>query len=182
MSLEAKYEEFWRQSIKQLNDVVKATGGLPIAPPDEKGQYSLWYDVRELRLRYSISVERIKKFFEGLREGKVYATKCRRCGRYYFPPPQADCPYCKASDMDWVEISGDGELLTYTIINTKPLTYSHYPDYIVAIARMREGFNVLAWLRVDDPKKVRVGMKVRLQVVKREPEGYLTYEFVPAEQ
>lgn len=47
---------------------------------------------------------------------------------------------------------------------------------------MREGFNVLAWLRADDPKKVRVGMKVKLQVVKREPEGYLTYEFVPAEQ
>ncbi|ADN49665.1 Zn-ribbon domain-containing OB-fold protein [Vulcanisaeta distributa] len=179
MSLEARYEEFWRQSIKQLNDVVKATG-LPIAP-DEKGQYNLWYDVREMRLRFSISVERIKKFFEGLREGKVYTTRCRRCGRYYFPP-QADCPYCKASDMDWVEVSGEGELLTYTVINTKPLTYSHYPDYIVAIARMREGFNVLAWLRADDPRKVRVGMKVKLQVVKREPEGYLTYEFVPAEQ
>ncbi len=96
--------------------------------------------------------------------------------------PQADCPYCKASDMDWVEISGEGELLTYTIINTKPLTYSHYPRLYSAIARMREGFNVLAWLRADDPKKVRVGMKVKLQVVKREPEGYLTYEFVPAEQ
>ncbi len=62
MSLEARYEEFWRQSIKQLNEVVKATG-LPIAP-DEKGQYSLWYDVREMRLRFSISVERIKRFFE----------------------------------------------------------------------------------------------------------------------
>ena len=146
-----------------------------------KRQYSLWYDVRELRLRFSIRVERIRRFFEGLKESKVYATRCRRCGRYYFPP-QADCPYCRASDMDWVEISGEGELLTYTIINTKPLTYSHYPDYIVAIARMREGFNVLAWLRVDDPRKVRVGMKVRLQVTRREPEGYLTYEFVPANQ
>ncbi|MGC9180446.1 MAG: Zn-ribbon domain-containing OB-fold protein [Vulcanisaeta sp.] len=179
MSLEAKYEEFWRQSIKQLNEVVKATG-LPIAP-DEKGQYSLWYDVREMRLRFSISVERIKKFFDGLREGKIYATRCRRCGRYYFPP-QVDCPYCKVSDMDWVETSGEGELLTYTVINTKPLTYSHYSDYIVAIARMREGFNVLAWLRVDDPRKVKVGMKIKLQVVKREPEGYLTYEFIPMEQ
>jgi hypothetical protein len=74
-SLDAKYEEFWRQSIKQLNEVVKATG-MPIAP-DEKGQYSLWYDVRELRIRFSISVERIKRFFEGLREGKIYATRCR---------------------------------------------------------------------------------------------------------
>ncbi len=40
----------------------------------------------------------------------------------------------------------------------------------------------MAWLRVDDSRKVRVGMKVKLQVVKREPEGYLTYEFIPAEQ
>jgi Predicted nucleic-acid-binding protein containing a Zn-ribbon len=178
MSLEAKYEEFWRQTIKQLNDIAKATN-LPIAT-DEKGQYSLWYDVREMRIRFSISVERIKRFFEGLREGKIYVTRCRRCGRYYFPP-QADCPYCRASDMDWVEVSGEGELLTYTVINTKPLTFSHYPDYVVAIARMKEGFNVLAWLRIDDPRKVRVGMRVRLQIARREPEGYLTYEFVPIE-
>ncbi|KUO89189.1 MAG: 3-hydroxybutyryl-CoA epimerase [Vulcanisaeta sp. MG_3] len=177
-SLDAKYEEFWRQSIKQLNEVVKATG-MPIAP-DEKGQYSLWYDVRELRIRFSISVERIKRFFEGLREGKIYATRCRRCGRYYFLP-QADCPYCRVSDMDWVEVGGEGELLTYTVINTKPLTFSHYPDYVVAIARMKEGFNVLAWLRIDDPRKIRVSMRVRLQITRREPEGYLTYEFVPIE-
>lgn len=176
MSVEPRYEEFYRQMLSQLNNIIKNTG-LPLGP-DEKGQYTLWYDVREVRFRYSISVERIKKFFEGLREGKIYATKCPRCSTIYFPP-QADCTKCRISNLDWVEVSGEGELLTYTVINVKPLSFMHYNDYVVAIARMREGFNVLAWMR-EDPRKLRVGMKVKLIVTKREPEGYLTYEFVPA--
>jgi uncharacterized OB-fold protein len=46
---------------------------------------------------------------------------------------------------------------------------------------MKEGFNVLAWLKVKDLKQVRVGMDVRLVVERRMPENYLTYTFVPAE-
>jgi len=34
-------------------------------------------------------------------------------------------------------------------------------------------------VRERDPKKLRVGMKVRLEVVRRQPENYLTYELVP---
>jgi len=35
--------------------------------------------------------------------------------------------------------------------------------------------------QVDCPE-LRRGMKVRLEVVKREPEGYYTYEWVPVEE
>lgn len=178
LSLEFRPEELYRQAIKQLNEWVRQSG-LPLGP-DEKGQFTLWYDVREVRFRYNVSVERIKKFFEGLREGKVYATRCMGCGTIYFPP-QADCAKCRSSNMEWFEVSGEGELLTYTIINVKPLSFMHYGDYVVAIARMKEGFNVLAWLRVRDPREAKVGMKVKLVVTRREPEGYLTYELVPAQ-
>ncbi len=53
--------------------------------------------------------------------------------------------------------------------------------YAVGVARLSNGVQVLAWVRETDPSKLRVGMKVRLEVVKREPEGYLTYELVPVE-
>jgi hypothetical protein len=38
----------------------------------------------------------------------------------------------------------------------------------------------LAWLKIDDPAKIKPKMKVRLITVKREPEGFITYEFIPS--
>jgi hypothetical protein len=172
-------EKFMKQ-VEEFVESVKKSTGLPVVP-DQKTGAALWFDQRELNIRYTISVERVKKFFEGLAEGKVLATRCRSCGTLYFPP-QVDCPKCRKSDVEWVELSKEGELLTYTVIYTKPTSFAHYPDYTVGIARLPEGVNVLAWVRETDPKKLRVGMKVRLEVVKREPEGYLTYELVPVEE
>jgi uncharacterized OB-fold protein len=51
---------------------------------------------------------------------------------------------------------------------------------VVGIAQMKEGVRVLAWLRIDDPKKIKPRMKVQLTTVKREPEGFVTYQFIPA--
>jgi hypothetical protein len=151
--------------------------GLPIME-DEKSKLPIYISVRELPLRFQFGIAKIPKFFEGLKEGKIYMTKCKKCGERYFPP-QTDCPKCLESDMDWIPLSGEGELLTCTMIFVKPSTYAHYKDYIVGIAQMKEGIKVLAWLNVDDPKKIKPKMKVQLKTVKREPEGFITYEFSP---
>ncbi len=171
-------DEAMKQLMSFVEEIKKSTG-LPIVP-DTRGGAAIWVDQRELNLRYTISVDKIRSFYEGLMNGKIYATKCRKCGSLYFPP-QIDCPKCKISDMDWVELGGEGELLTYTVIYVKPTSFSHYDDYAVGIARLREGINITAWVREKDPKKLRVGMRVRLVVRRREPENYLTYELEPIE-
>ena len=81
--------------------------------------------------------------------------------------------------MEWVEIKGEGKILTFTKIFVKPFSFMHYPDYIVAIARMDEGFNVLCWLSTDKPDDVKPGMRVRLVVKRREPEGFFSYYLEP---
>ncbi len=179
MSQKKQIEEYMKQ-VEEFVEQVKRSTGLPLVP-DQKTGAALWFDQRSLTLRYTISVERIRRFFEGLTEGKLLATRCKKCGTIYFPP-QADCPRCRTSDMEWIELGKEGELLTYTIIYTKPTSFAHYPDYVVGIARFPPGVNVLAWIRGPaDPRRYRVGMKVRWEIVKREPEGYLTYELVPVE-
>jgi len=65
------------------------------------------------------------------------------------------------------------------VINVKPETYSSFPDYIVGVARLEEGFNVLAWVDCSDPKKLRRGMPVRLEVKKRDKDGLFSYYIVP---
>lgn len=151
--------------------------GLPLIE-EAKTKLPLYVSVRELPLRFQFGTAKIQKFFEGLKAGKIYMTQCEKCGEKFFPP-QADCPKCLESQMKWVDVGGEGELLTCTMIVIKPSTYSHYDNYVVGIAEMEEGVRVLAWLRIDDPGKIKPRMKVQLKTVKREPEGFLTYEFVP---
>lgn len=173
-------KEAMEEALKQFEQFVesiKQATGLPIVP-DQKTGAALWVDQRELRLKYTISVEKIKPFYDGLMDGKLMATKCSKCGTIYFPP-QSFCPTCRKSEMQWMELSREGELLTFTVINIKPASFAHYDDYIVGIARLKEGINVTAWVREKDPKRLKVGMRVKIEVVKRQPEGYLTYEIVP---
>jgi uncharacterized OB-fold protein len=167
------------KQMEEFSETMKRSVGVP-AIIDPRSGITMWYDQRELKLRYILGVERIKKFFEALSEGKVLATRCKATGTILFPP-QVDCPEAPGSEVEWVEMPVEGELLTWTVINIKPYSFSHYDDYIVGVARMANGVNVLAWVRCRDPSKLKPGMKVKLAVVKREPEGYLTYELEPVE-
>jgi uncharacterized OB-fold protein len=151
--------------------------GLPIVE-EEKSRLPLYISLREFPLRYQLGVSKLQRFFEGLKEGKIYATRCNMCGSKFFPP-RVDCPKCLTSDVNWIPLDPEGELLTYTVIYVKPPSFAHYKDYVVGVAQLKEGIRVLAWVNIDDPKKIKPNMKVYLTTTRREPEGYITYELVP---
>jgi len=132
---------------------------------------------RPITLTYDIPISKTQKFWDGIREGKIYATKCKNCKKLNFPPV-VDCSTCLSSDMEWVELSGEGEIETFTHIPVKPGTFQSYDDYTIAIARLKEGVRVLAWLNGVKLTDTQIGMKVKL-VAKTMPEDMLTYEFVP---
>ncbi len=177
MSTQREQADLFFKQLDEFTKTMKESTGAPIVF-DQKTGVAMWYDQRELKIKFLISIERIRKFFEGLSQSKLLATKCKKTGEIFFPP-QVDCPNAPDSEVEWIELPKEGELLTFTVINTKPYSFGHYEDYIVGIARLTNGVQVLAWVREKDPRKLKVGMKVRVEVVKREPEGYLTYEFVP---
>ena len=130
---------------------------------------------REIKIVQEIPTSKTLKFYEGLKEGKVYATKCKDCEKVYFPP-MVDCPECLTTGLDWVELSSDAEIETFTHVVIRPTTFQHYKPYTVAIGRLKEGVKVLAWLTGFKLSEVKVGMKAKL-VAKATPEGNATYEF-----
>ncbi len=132
---------------------------------------------RTLQITYNLPISRTSKFWEGLKEGKVYATKCVGCGRLHFPPV-ADCGDCGLSGAEWVELDGEGEVVTFTEVVVKPASFSEESSYIVCIGRLREGVKVLAWLVGVERKDVKVGLRVRL-VARVASGGRATFEFVP---
>jgi uncharacterized OB-fold protein len=131
---------------------------------------------REIKIVQEIPISKNLKFYEGLKEGKVCATKCKDCGKIYFPP-SVDCPECLSTGLDWVELSSDAEIETFTHVVVRPTTFQQNKPYTVAIGRLKEGVKVLAWLTGFKLSEVKVGMKAKL-VARITPEGNPTYEFI----
>jgi len=125
-----------------------------------------------------IPISKTLEFWDGLKKGKVYATKCRKCGKLYFPPA-ADCPDCLCSEMHWVELSGEAKIETFTHVVVRPTSFCQYKPYTVAIGKLVDGVKVLAWLTGFRLSQIKIGMKVKL-IAKVDNEGNPTYEFVPA--
>ena len=132
---------------------------------------------RPLTLTYEIPISKTHKFWNGIKEGKIYTTKCKKCGKMFFPPV-ADCPTCLSSDTEWVELSNEAQIETFTHVSVLPATFQNYEPYTIAIGKLKEGVRVLAWLKDIKLEDVKVGMKVKL-LPKVSPEGMLTYEFLP---
>jgi uncharacterized OB-fold protein len=132
---------------------------------------------RTLRITYNLPINRTATFWKGLAEGKIYASKCQKCGMLHFPPV-ADCGECGSSGVDWIELDGKGELVTFTKVFVKPASFSEEPPYIVAIARLDEGVKALGWLTGIKREDVKVGMRVKL-VAKVFSDMRVTYEFTP---
>ena len=130
---------------------------------------------REIKIVQEIPINKNLKFYEGLKEGKVYATKCKDCQKVYFPP-MVDCPECLTTGLDWVELSSDAEIETFTHVVVRPTTFQQYKPYTVAIGRLKEDVKVLAWLTGFKISEVKVGMKAKL-VARVTSEGNATYEF-----
>jgi uncharacterized OB-fold protein len=132
---------------------------------------------RPITLIYDIPISKTLTFWEGLKEGKIYATKCKRCKKAVFPPV-ADCPNCLSTEMEWFELSLEAEIEAFTHIVVRPLSFQSEKPYTVVIGRMKDGLRVLAWLTEVKISDVRVGMKAKL-VVKPSPYNEPTFMFVP---
>ncbi|MEM2336220.1 MAG: Zn-ribbon domain-containing OB-fold protein, partial [Candidatus Bathyarchaeia archaeon] len=96
-----------------------------------------------------------------MKQGKILATKCKKCGKLYFPPA-ADCSQCLSSDIEWVELSNEATIETFTHVVVRPATFQQEKPYTVAIGRLNEGVRVLAWLTNFKPSEIKVGMKAKL--------------------
>jgi uncharacterized OB-fold protein len=121
------------------------------------------------------SITHVNDFIDYLEEGKVMGTRCKDCGRTYFPP-RADCFHSLSSNMEWFEVTGRGKLATYSTLRYAPTGFTEELPYTIAVADYGE-YKVFG--RIDRSlleEDLRVGMDVTTAVDKT-PNGQLTYVF-----
>lgn len=80
----------------------------------------------------------IEKFYKSLGKGKIYGTKCKKCGEFTFPP-KAGCKKCGAHDMKWQQINGEGTLHFYSSGNLPPMKFAKYHPYAYGCIELKEG-------------------------------------------
>ncbi len=102
-----------------------------------------WADFREVEViglewvqKYKHSLGKYSKFFLALEDGEFLATKCEHCGRSWSPPRPA-CPDC-LRPTSWVELSGKGELISWSVLHYAPkmLADRLKTPYVLAYVKM----------------------------------------------
>jgi uncharacterized OB-fold protein len=117
-------------------------------------------------------------FVTYLENGRVMATRCRKCGISYFPP-RLDCAKCLGTDVEWFEIKGNGKLVTYTTVNYGPTGFENDAPYTLAIADF-DGLRVFGRLSKNIRESdIKVGMMLKVVATKL-PGGRIGYEFQKA--
>jgi uncharacterized OB-fold protein len=115
-------------------------------------------------------------FVDYLSQGKLMTTKCKQCGKSYFPP-RMDCPFCLSSEVEWFQITSKGKLLTYTTVNYGPSGFEEEAPYTLGIVEFPEGVRVLARIsKKIDPKTISIGMELKAVPVKLREDTF-SYDF-----
>jgi uncharacterized OB-fold protein len=115
-------------------------------------------------------------FVTYLEQGKVMATRCKKCGTAYFPP-KMDCPSCLQSEVEWFEVTGEGRLETYAVVNYGPTGFEDDAPYILALAEFGEGLKIFGRLSKDIKESdIKPGMGVKVVPVKLSGDR-ITFEF-----
>jgi uncharacterized protein len=118
-------------------------------------------------------------------------SKCTNCSTVYFPP-RTVCPTCvhhrqSIEKMVPFQLSGEGEVYSYTVVHEPAEGFEMQVPYVVALVKTVEG-PVLTGQIVDiEPADARIGLRVRATFRKLREEGkagviHYGYKFAPADE
>ena len=120
----------------------------------------------------------IQSYLEYLQSKKLMGTRCKDCGELYIPVRQL-CIKCNSPNMEWVEMSGNGELAAFTCITVGTpyfieKGYDRKKPYCFSVIKLEEGPMVSAQLvGVDEtkPDTINIEMPVKVKFLETEIKG-----------
>jgi uncharacterized protein len=110
-----------------------------------------------------ISQTKVTPLISYLEKGVVAGTRCKNCGKLYFPP-RVDCLHCRKSEVEWVPIQGTARLVTFTEVYFGPPAFEQSTPYVLGLAEFDNGLRVFAPISHDI---ARGDLKTDLELVLR---------------
>ncbi len=103
-------------------------------------------------------------FFRSLRDDKkIIGTKCNTCNKVFIPPRKT-CPTCFTENKEWVDVSNEGTLLSYTVARRQLASLPKKAPVVFGLIKLDEASTAILHLLDEiDPGDVKIGMRVKAQ-------------------
>lgn len=90
----------------------------------------------------------------------LVGSKCKKCETTYFPP-RLLCQKCRRKgELEDFKFSGEGEIVSWTVIRTAPEGFERQAPFPVAIIKLKEGSQISGQI-VDGLENIEIGKRVR---------------------
>jgi uncharacterized OB-fold protein len=118
----------------------------------------------------------VKHWYERLGEGRISGVRCKRCGAVEFPPVPV-CNGCSGTHVEWVDLSGQGTMLSVSASQRPDEPFAPYGPMLHAVVELAEGPTFISWLIDVDPARMediagQLPAPVKLDVHRREDYAY----------
>ena len=123
-----------------------------------------------------VSEAKAEEFVAHLEQGRVMATRCKICKRITFPP-KMDCVTCVRSEIEWVEITEVGKLITFTTVMYGPAGFEKETPYTLSVVQFPLGIKIFGQMDKKIPiHEIKVGMDLKVVPVKVSQDSF-SYQF-----
>lgn len=103
----------------------------------------------------------IEQFYKFLQQGRLLAGKCVKCGKIHLPPRPL-CDNCYSQEFNWINVSGKGKLVTYTVISIAPQQFQDLVPYAIGIIQLESGLKIPGMIQAVKEEELRIGMSLAL--------------------
>lgn len=120
-------------------------------------------------------------FWDATRQHKLLLARCADCGHARMPPTPF-CPRCQSQRVAWDELSGLGEVYSYTVVTRAimPDMDAHLP-YVPAVITLdgADGARLISNVVDVEVASLAVGMRVKVVWDESPSQGVAVPRFVP---
>lgn len=101
-------------------------------------------------------------WWEAAAEHRLMVQRCDACGHVRLPPAPV-CSECRSQELHLTQISGRGEVFTYTIVH-RPIAMDQEVPFVVAVIDLEDapGVRMISNLVDIDPEDVCIGLPVEV--------------------
>ena len=120
-----------------------------------------------------------KPFWDATREKKLLVQYCSQTGKYqFFPKPVS--VFTGERKLEWREVSGRGEVFTYTVAHVARPPFAGHTPFLIATVTLDVGVNMIANVINCPLERIAIGMHVRKSWIPL-PDGSNLLVFEPDE-
>ena len=120
----------------------------------------------------------IQRYLEYINSKKLMGSKCKKCGAVDVPPRKL-CIKCNSTDVDWIEMSGNGKIAAFSCISVGTTFmvekgYSMKKPYCFSVINLDEGPMISGQLLgVDEtkPDTIKIETPVKVKFIETDLKG-----------